>query len=254
MRSLALLLCFLVTSAIAGETCIETPPSNAQADAQSALAHLYSDATLALESFPSLLETLIIRSPGLCYASRLDGAHGYLDADRNRIYVSPELPRDMQMGVLLHEIRHLDQLWIGACPSDDLAMTDYARATFAMEADASAISLLIAWHLKDAGDPGVWSALSAWETQTDIADRFAAEMAATGNIETAVAAAFDQWYMSDLRRSQYYLSTCSAYLDRQDATHALPQYQALSPDFYADLCKLPGGAVYECTEPDHALR
>ena len=165
--------------------------------------------------------------------------------------VSPNL---MQIGVLLHEIRHLDQLRLGACPSDDLAMEEYARATFALEADASAISLLIAWDLKERGDPGVWSALSAWDSQSDIAARFAGEMATSGDAEIAVSTAFDQWYASDLRREQYYIMTCSAYLDRQDASKALPQYQLLPGDFYAGLCRLPDGRDYPCSEPADPLQ
>jgi hypothetical protein len=79
-------------------------------------------------------------------------------------------------------------------------------------------------------------------------------MAASGDIEVAVSGAFDQWYASDFRRSKYYIATCSEYLDRQDAEHALPQYQILSPDFYSDLCRLPNGLGYDCSEPEHMLR
>jgi hypothetical protein len=254
MRSLAFIATLVATSASAGEICLKAPYDAAQSTAQNELSSLYTDINASLTRFPSLSDTLSSRSPDLCFSDQGDAALGYLDVDRNRIYLRRALPRDLQIGVLLHEIRHLDQLRLGACPSDDLAMAEYARATFALEADASAISLLIAWDLKQQGDPGVWSALSAWDTQSDIADRFAAEMNASRGIDIAVATAFDQWYASDLRRAQYYVLTCSEYLDRQDASKALPQYQLLPGDFYAGLCRLPDGRNYPCSEPADPLR
>ena len=241
-----------MAASVMAETCIDAPGAPPQTDAQRGLSTLYENAMRALESFPSLRDTVSNRSPGLCYAERMDGAHGYLDVERNRIYITQGLPEEMQLGILLHEIRHLDQIALGACPSDHLAMEEYARATFALEADASAISLLVAWQLKEKGQPAVWSALSSWDSQSDIAARFKQEMATVGTTGAAVSAAFDQWYASDHRRAQYYLSICSAYLDRQDASKALPRYLVLSPAFFDELCTLPDGQRYLCSEPEHA--
>jgi len=254
MRFLALILPLLATSAMADETCIKMSSTAGIGAFEEDLSELYSQGMLALERVPSLLETIYTRSPELCYTTQLDGAHGYFDIDQNRIYVSSALSKNMQVGVFLHEVRHLDQIEIGACPSDDLDMREYAQAIFALEADASAISLMIAWDLKEQGKPSVWDALSSWDTQSDIASRFAEEMNASGNMGAAVSAAFDQWYASDFRRTQYYLSTCSEYLDRQDTTHAIPSYQLLPTDFYAELCKLPNGLNYQCSAPESAIR
>ena len=255
MRFLALILTLLATSPKADETCIEIPPTAAATGAGAQkLSGLYKRGMLALGGAPSLLEALQTRSPGLCHASQLDCAHGYFDVDQNRIYISDALSEDMQVAVFLHEVRHLDQIEIGVCPSDDLDMREYAQAVFALEADASAITMMIAWGLKEQGDPNVWAALSAWDTQSDIASRFAEEMTASGDLGAAVSAAFEQWYASEFRRNQYYLSTCSEYLDRKDKTHAIPRYLLLPADFYAELCRLPNGLEYPCSAPESTSR
>jgi hypothetical protein len=254
MRFLALVLSLLATSAKADETCIEMQSTPEIEVVDEELAELYNKGMRALEGYPSLLETIDTRSPELCLTSQLDGAHGYFDVEQNRIYISTALSKDMQIVVFIHEIRHLDQFEIGVCPSDDLAMAEYARAVFALEADASAITLMIAWDLKEQGEPGVWNALSSWSTQSDIASRFAQEMNASINMEAAVSAAFEQWYASNFRRAQYYLSSCSAYLDRQDTTHTIPLYQLIPNDFYAELCTLPNGMAYHCSAPENAIR
>ncbi len=249
MRLLIALLVALADLAAAEETCIEAPYDSAVNFQQRELAALYDEVSTAWVRFPSLAEAMEARAPQLCFASRMDKAHAYLDVDRNRIYISEDLPSEMKLGVLLHEIRHLDQYTIGVCPSDDLAMEEYALATFALEADASAISLLIAWDMKEQGNARAWSALSAWKAQSDIAARFAEEMEASGSVEGAVSAAFDQWFASEPRRERYYRSVCSGYLDRQDASKALPRYQLIPTDFYSELCKLPDGTSYRCSEP-----
>lgn len=254
MRFLALILPLLAMSAKADETCIQMPSTGARGPVDEELSELYRQGMLALARVPLLLETIYTRSPELCHASQLDGAHGYFDVDRNKIYISSALSKDMQVAVFLHEVRHLHQIKIGVCPFDDLAMREYAQAVFALEADASAISLMIAWGLKEQGDPEVWDALSSWETQSDIAYRFSEEMNASGNLGAAVSAAFDQWYASEFRRNRYYLSTCSEYLDRKDTTHAIPRYQLLPIDFYTELCKLPNGLEYQCSAPENAFR
>src|SRR6056297_3006501 len=254
MRSPAIILLLLATSAEADETCIERSLTATVGDIEQSLSELYSRGILALERAPSLLKTISTRSPKLCYASQLDGAHGYFDVESNRIYISNALSKDMQVGVFLHEARHLDQIEIGVCPTDDLAMKEYAQAAFALEADASAISLMISWDLKKQGDSSVWDALSSWESQSDIATRFAEEMNASDDYGAAVSVAFDQWYASEFRRDQYYLSTCSESLDRKDTTHALPRYLLLPTDFYEELCRLPNGLEYQCSAPENAIR
>lgn len=250
MRLLPTLIFLFPCAAVAGVACIEAPYLSAGSDAQSKLAKIYEDVAFALDRFPSLGAAMADKSPELCFSGRMDNAHAYLDADQNRIYIDPKLPAALQVGVLLHEIRHLNQIVFGSCPSDELAMEEYASATYALEADASAVSLLVTWDMKENGNDKPWLALSSWEAQADIASRFDAEMVATGDAAFAVSAAFDQWYASDARREAYYLAACSDYLDRQDASKALPQYQLVPVEFFDYLCRLPNGTRYQCSHPD----
>jgi hypothetical protein len=234
----------------ATETCIEYPYNLAAAEDQNGLLAMYQDITPALDNFPSLANALDSAAPDLCFSSVMDNALAYLDFDQNRIVISEGLSKGMRNGVFLHELRHLEQFVRGSCPSDDLAIKENARATFAMEADASAISLLVAWDMKENGDDHVWAALSSWPSQTDIAKSFANEMADTGDAALAVTAAFDQWYASSSRVERYYAASCSDYLDRQDASHKLPLYQLVPDEFLEDLCILPDGSSYECSFPE----
>ena len=246
MRWLLLIL-FVIPGAIqAEEVCVEAAKASTDPDAPATLVQTYTEVVEALERFPSLLAALRDGSPTLCLSDNLGNAHGYFEVERNRIYLNDQLSHEMQVGVLLHEIRHLEQSAVGICPSDALAMEEYARATFALEADASAVSLLIAWDMKENGDGGPWAALSAWPTQSDIASAFEAEMLASGDVSAAVSKAFDQWFSSTGRREDYYVASCSDFLDRQDSSHALPRYQLVPADFLNDLCRLPDGAMYEC--------
>jgi hypothetical protein len=102
--------------------------------------------------------------------------------------------------------------------------------------------------LKSDGQPDAWDALAEWPTQKDIAARFAAEMARTGDASGAVTAAFSEWYVSKSRVDRYYLSSCSDFLDRQDETKALPSYGMLRKNFLVDLCILPDSTGYTCRE------
>ena len=249
MRSLALLFFVLPTFTEAMEICVDVADIGTDANAPAGLVEVYEEVAVGLERFPSLLTVLQEQSPKLCISSNMDNAHGYLDIEQNRIYLSDQIPMAMQVGVLFHEIRHLEQSALGICPSDDLAMAEYARATFALEADASVVSLLVAWDLKESGNDGPWLALSAWPTQSDIAAKFASEMRASGDVSSAASAAFDQWYMSEFRREEYYIASCSDFLDRQDANKLLLRYQLVPAEFLDDLCRLPGGSRYQCSLP-----
>ena len=244
----------LATFAHATETCIEHPYHSAATEDENGLLAIYQSIAPALGHFPSLSEALAKAAPDLCFSSQMNDAHAYLDFDGNRIVISEGLSKDMQSAVFLHELRHLEQFVRGSCPSDDLAMEAYARATFAMEADASAISLLVAWDMKENGHGSVWAALSSWPSQSDIAASFANEMADTGDVALAATTAFYQWYASSARREQYFFAACSGYLDRQDATHILPLYQLIPDTFLENLCILPDGSIYECSHPEFELR
>lgn len=255
MRIIPMLLIVLATSASlarADEQCIEAPYMAAATDDQRTLVEIHREILPVLDRFPQLGEALETRAPRLCFSDQMDNAHGYLDVERDEIVLGRSLSRPMQIGILLHELRHLWQFSRGACPSDDLAMNEYARATFALEADASAISLLIAWDMKARGDASVWAALSSWPSHSDIAASFSRAMRDTGDAALATTAAFYQWYASAERHERYYSAACSDYLYRQDKGHLIPRYQLIDVDFFDNLCRLPDGGKYRCSDPDVA--
>lgn len=207
-----------------------------------------------LGKFPSLLEALDHEGPTICLSSSMITEKAYFDPGLNRIVLSDDMDEGMMRAVLVHELRHLEQFFRGICPSDKLAMQEYARATLALEADASAASLLVAWERREAGDDMLWQALASWDMTSDIAERFLSEMSTTHDISAAAAAAFDQWYASEIRQDLYYVASCSQYLDRQDEEHTLPTYGRLASDFLDLVCVLSDGSRYPCAARSEKAR
>lgn len=133
-------------------------------------------------------------------------------------------------------------------------MKDYARGVLALEADAGVAAVLVAWARKEAGEGSLWQALETWPMTADIAARFGEVMIESEDAGQAASAAFDQWYAMEARRERYYIASCSAYLDRQDRTHALPGYLPLSSDYFDRLCVLPDGQNYACEDLQRTAR
>ncbi|MDF1620272.1 DUF6782 family putative metallopeptidase [Pseudothioclava nitratireducens] len=202
----------------------------------------------AFEQFPAIGASLFQDLRALCLAPNLHDSHGYFEADERRIVIDARLPPALRSTVLIHELRHLQQQDFGTCPAPDLSMTQNARAIYAMEADASAISHVVAWQLRESGQTGMWDALASYPLQADIAEAFAREMARSGDPRAAASVAFAQWYARAERRELYYIAACSDYLERNDRTHRLPSYARLTPNFFARLCKMPDGHAYSCAD------
>lgn len=217
-------------------------------DARGTVQELLDDMEPVFRAFPQYRDLVSSQAVDICLSTSVPHAHGYFSPVHNRIVLQSDLPRPLQVAILIHELRHLQQYASGICPADSVAMTELARATLALEADASAISLFVANTLSEAGRPEAWEALSSWPTQQDIAAAFSEELATSGDPRRATTAAFEQWYASTWRRENYYRAACSAYLDRQDETKALPQYDEVAADFLNRLCRMPDGSPYGCTE------
>lgn len=239
-------------AAAASLTCLNGPYRSAETADQMPLVALVAVLRAALRDFPALLEVLDNRQPALCLSEGLIAARGFYEPESNRIVLASGMGPGLTLAVFVHELRHVYQFEFGICPSGALAMREYARAVFAMEADANVVALLVAWHLRSGGDPRMWRALEDWPMTADIAARFAATMTSTGDVAAAAAAAFDQWYALTSRRENYYIAACSDYLDQIDRTHALSLYQALPPDFLTRLCRMPDGRTYPCAEAGDA--
>jgi hypothetical protein len=230
--------------------CIPAPYSVDDDAAAAPLAALVGTLRDHAAAYPSLLRALDLHEPVICLESRSAGPRGYFDVGTNTIALLDGLSDAQKLVVLIHELRHLDQVGRSVCPSDSLAMEEVARATFAMEADAGAVTAHVAYEAKEAGDSALWDALAQFPNYADIPAAYATERAASGSAARAMGAAFSQWYESDWRRDRYYLATCSDYLDRVDRTHRLPSYDLLDSDFYVELCVMPDGSGYDCRPPD----
>lgn len=248
----AILAVVLLSGALRAEAlpCLMPPHDRPEGEVQTHLAGLLAELRPLLDHAPAMALALTELAPALCLDDGLRGAEGYFEPDEMRIVLRGGLGRDLQLGILLHELRQLEQFHRGICPSFWLTMGDHARLIFAIEADASAVSLLLTWQRLLAGDPAIWQALMNWPSQTDIAISLAQEFFASADEGRVATAAFTRWYALDERREGYYVDSCQAYLDRQDRSRRLPQYDPLPRDFLAAICRLPDGRPYPCAEPD----
>ena len=233
------------SAAVAGQTCALQPYSEATGALASLLDRL--DQTLAV--FPSLAQALAQQAPTLCLDDDLVEEQGYFEPKTNRIVLNGDLDQSFQLAILIHEIRHLEQFDRGYCPTIADRMTDYIRARLALEADASAIGVYVAWKLRQAGDPGPWDMLADWPTHGDLITRFGSEISAGADEVAATSATFAQWYELDDRREIYTFAICSNYLDALDREKVVPGQALLPADFAAQLCRMPDGRPYDCTVP-----
>lgn len=181
-----------------------------------------------------------------CIDPRLADCRGYYEPASRVVALDPGLSPAEMVLIAVHELRHADQFRRGFAPSLDISRSETARLTYALEADAQAITTLYAWRASRARDGrGLWEAAQTLEHYEDLATAFAA--AASGGDDAAGArAAFARWYASDWRREKYYLSACGAWLDQLDAAHAIVRYDPLPEGYFDGFCVLPEGGDYGC--------
>lgn len=230
---------------VAGEVCLP-PPYKAETGEISILATRLAD---SLAAFPSLAEALVEQAPTLCLDDSLYEELGYYEPKTNRIVLRAGLDQGFQLAILVHEIRHLEQYGRDICPTPAMVVSDYIRSRLALEADAAAIGVYVAWKLREAGTPGPWESLRGWQTHEDLVTRFATEIEKGRDEVAATAATYAQWFEGRERLDIYGFAICSNYLDALDRDNLLPGKQTL-PDDYADrLCVLPDGRPYDCVVP-----
>lgn len=234
----------LATPALAKVACDSPPFSDVPA-----LAELYTALSEALEPFPTLRATLD-DDLSFCLSDETLDARGYFTPEDREVVLASDMEPPLMLAVAVHELRHVQQFDNGSCPSLTLGMSDYAEAVFAMEADASATSIVVADRNRQNGQPDMWQALAAWPMQADIVEAYAAAYAETADTGVAASAAFAQWYANKARHRSYYLASCSNYLEEMERTHLLPRYEPLSDGYFDTLCLLPNGQPYPCAKPE----
>ncbi|MBM1221455.1 hypothetical protein JQU17_11180 [Ponticoccus sp. SC2-23] len=233
-----------------GLTCLSPPFEAAPTEQEQKVRSLVVWLRSALGEFDSLIEILDDPSLEVCLGERLFGIQGYFEVGSRRIVLRADLEPGLMRAVAIHELRHAQQDSMGICLHPDLSMQSSARLVLAMEADASAIGAGIAWVLRQSGEPEVWDALADWPGQSSVVQAFEDEIADSGDFARATTAAFARWYEVDDLREVYYRAACSAYLDRQDQTHAIAGYDSVDDAAFRALCRLPTGDAYDCQEPD----
>jgi hypothetical protein len=240
------ILASLGSGAAAKEVCL-TAPYDQDAGELSDLTRLL---ILTLAPHPSLAAALEKQAPTFCLDDSLYSEQGYYEPETNRIVLRSGLGPDFQLAILVHEIRHLEQFGRDVCPTIGTTLTDYIRSRLALEADAAAIGVYVAWTLREAGRPGPWDRLQSWPTHDDLVGRFAAEIANGADEVQATAATFAQWFESRERREIYAFAICSNYLDALDREKVPASGWQKLPDDYAErLCVMPDGRPYDCALP-----
>jgi hypothetical protein len=141
----------------AATTCADAPGYGTD---DTALAALLDRALPVIDRFASLRDALGATAPEICLFTGPTEALGYFEPGRRRISIDADLDPDLQLAVLLHEMRHVEHFTRGLCPDLSLSMQDYARAVWAMEADAAVVSMIVTWDMARIGDPGPFQALA----------------------------------------------------------------------------------------------
>lgn len=241
----ALVFVLCAEAALAAESCAPAPYLDGP-DEIVALARRLTD---TLVPHPSLAKALTAQAPVLCIDDSLVEEQAYFEPKSNRVVLNADLDQDFQLAIMIHEVRHLEQFVRGSCPTTSYTLNDYTRARLALEADASAVGIYVAWTLREGGIAGPWDKLKSWPTHGDLVARFESEMAAGAGEVAATSATFAQWYTSAKRREMYTFAICWNYLDALDREKILPGRQVLPETFGAQLCVMPDGRPYECVLP-----
>ncbi len=220
----------------------EQVPNENSRRIQSLLELLSQETSLALP----LLENAQASKVTFCIDDREDGSFSYYDNNFKLIAIKSHLNLNTQLIFLIHELRHVDLIGRGYCPSLDYAMKEMTRLTMATEADAQAVTTLAIWRLSSLGHEGLWQTLRKIKNYEDIALAFELEFNQTQDDLLATRAAFGQWYKAEWRPDIYYLAACLSYLDQLDSGKRLQSYELLPDGFFNQLCDLPEGSNYGC--------
>jgi hypothetical protein len=206
------------------------------------LSYIQKDA----EYSEALMKTAVTTGIAFCIENRADGSRGYYDYRYNIIAVRESLGFYQKVAIVLHELRHVEQVNRGFRQTLEYSMNEMTRMTYAVEADVQAFSVLFAWRMKKKGLPDLWHTLLTFKHYADIAKSFEQEMARSDDDMRATKQAFIQWYDSAWRKKNYRTGCCMGYLDMLDETNLIESYELLPQDFFDELCVLPDGRNYGC--------
>ena len=196
-----------------------------------------------------LLERAATLGVSICLDPGLSWAFSVLDPTNLRIRVAADLDLGSRALFLVHELRHLDTLARGYCPSVTMPLGDVDRLLLASEADAQAVAALYAWRAREAGWPEAWTSLEANPLYADIAAAFARALRDAGDELAATRAAFAQWYANDARVKPYHLVALQHQLHAQRVLGAPDAVEPIEAGWFDGFCTLPDGTDYEGVPP-----
>lgn len=233
-----------ITSAAFAQKCVilGSEPPNSSAQILDLLEYLSTKS----EESNALLQFAVTKQVKICVDDITWNERGFFDHEQNLIVLRDVLTFPEQVVILIHELRHLDQFSRGFCPSVQYDISEFVRLTYALEADAQAVTTLLAWMMKENGVGVPWDTLTAFPNYRDIAESFSSEYMENQNLQNATNAAFAQWYHSDWRLQSYYNSACSSYLEDLEEMKLIQSYGKLPDTFFNTLCTLPDGSNYDC--------
>lgn len=246
LLGLALLCGALAPPGLADVRCLPDAP----ASVADTLGRLRSELADCAAAAPDFFTEFAARPPRLCLDDSPLAPRGAYEPAQHRIVLNANLDPGARLLVALHEIRHLSQMSRGLCPSPQMSRNAYVEATLALEADAMANAIAVAWELAQKGRDAAWHAAREMGQYGDIAAAFSDATEGPGEpLSSAVSAAYAQWFASPWRVDTYRNAACLSQLDQRDAQHLLPLYAPLPETFFERLCRLPDGTAYDCAAP-----
>jgi len=162
----------------------------------------------------------------------------------NMLTVKSSLDPSWKLLYALNEARHAVQQTQGMLGSVNTTLEESARIAFALEADATATTVLAAWRLRQKGDGELWQHLVRDMNYNDLAAVFSQNMAQNKDEMTATRAVFDAWYGKASRIEAEFQNVLARERSQERWPVSRPYFEKLPPNFFDRLGELGDGRNY----------
>lgn len=162
----------------------------------------------------------------------------------NIMTVNTAIAGPRQLFHVLEESRHAVQKTQGMVGSINTTFQETLRATFALEADATATAILAAYRLQAKGDPSIWQMLAYDLDHIDLKTAFLGEIFKSGDEMKATRAVFEAWYEKPMRLKQVYAQVRTRFENEKIWPVERPYLEKLPSNFFDKLGELGDGRNY----------
>lgn len=162
----------------------------------------------------------------------------------NVLTVKSSLEPSWRLLYALNEARHAVQQTQGMLGSVNTTLEESARISFALEADATATTVLAAWRLREKGDVELWQHLAYDMHYNDLAVVFSQSMVQNKDEMAATRAVFDAWYGKAARIEEEFRNVLARERNQQLWTVERPYFEKLPSNFFDRLGELGDGRNY----------